>query len=310
MANDKIRTLFYRRVIWFEDAKRNLQSFVDTAHKKLNTTQSRTFKHNDVEIQGLSIQSGKHGSFIHIAAYVPDQSTSLVPTPSKAKSKQTDTEDPPDNYNFMEGDVFIYIVKNNLIICPSGARETVAFSYLQKLLHYGGHSNIAGDFEVEAVANIDKVKLLKKEGVKKIKLNSSLFEASVDYMERKTAKMTMLNSVAKEFMDIFAKDRNKDLQSIEDLENLSVKVEISFDSRKKGGKLGRERIEKAAGKLVNEDEGFSIVTGDGKTLTPEEVRISQKIKLTSHGNSVFRTDVLSSAEGYYEELKEAGVLGK
>lgn len=308
MAGDKIRTLFYRRVVWFEGAKRNLQSFVDSAHKKLSTTQSRTFLHNDVEIQGLSIQKAKHGSFIHVAAYVPDQTTSLVPRPSKAKSKQTDTEDPPDNFNFMEGDVFIYVVKNNLIICPSGARESVAFSYLRKLLHHGGHSDIAGDFEVEAVANIDKVKLLKQEGVKKIKLDSTLFEASVDYMERKTTKMTMLNSVAKDFMEIFAKDKNTDLRSIEDLENLSVKVEISFDSRKKGGEIGRERIEKAAGKFINEEEGFSIVTGDGKTLTPEEVRISQKIKLAGHGNSVFRSDVLISAEGYYQDLKEAGVL--
>ncbi len=261
-------------------------------------------------MQGLTVQQGNNGLFFHLASYTPHQPTSLVPFPSRAKSKETSPEPPPDKHNYMEGDIFFMISGNHIVLCPSGARESVALSYINHALRKSGKEKHITRFSIEPVAKIDKVKLLQQEGVKKVALNASLYEASVEYTERKTTKMNLLNGVAEEVLALFAKDNNQELQSISDMENLSVKLELSFDSRKKGGAVGRERLEKTANMLISDDEdqGFSIVTGSGKRLTADEIRISDKVKLAPHGNSVFRSSARDALEQYLVDLNDSGML--
>jgi hypothetical protein len=234
----------------------------------------------------------------------------LVPFPSKAKSRDTSQESPPHDHNFLESDIFFVLSGNHLVLCPSGARESVALSYINYILRKVGEDKLTTRFSIESVANIDKVKLLQSEGVKKIALNASLYEATMDYTERTTTKMTLLNGIAEEFVALFAEDKNHKLREIGELENLSVKVEISFDARKRGGEIGRERLEATASKLLGEDEseGFTIVTSDGKKLTANEVRINQKVSLPTHGSSVSRHEAWSSLAGYLEDLKALGMF--
>lgn len=310
MPKEKTRTMFYRRVAWANGAHGNLERHLRDAHNLLGTTQQRTFAHGDGELQGLACDAGQFGLCVHIASYVPHQPTSLVPFPSKAKSRDTSQEPPPPEHNYLEGDIFFVLSGNHLVLCPSGARESVAMSYIDHVLRKVGEDKLITRFSIEPVANIDKVKLLKSEGVKKIALNASLYEATMDYTERTTTKMTLLNGIAEEFVALFAEDKNRKLREIDELENLSVKVEISFDARKRGGEVGRERLEAAASRLLDDDEaeGFTIVTGDDKRLTADEVRINQKVSLPAHGNSVSRHEAWSSLAGYLEDLKVSGTL--
>jgi len=210
----------------------------------------------------------------------------------------------------LEGDIFFIVSGNHIVLCPSGARESVALSYINHSLRKAGLQRLLTRFSIEPVAKVDKVKLLEQEGVKKVSLNASLYEATVDYTERKTTKMNLLNGFAEEFIALFAKDSNKDLQEVEEMENLSVKLEISFDSRKKGGELGRERLGKTAGMLIadDEDQGFTIITGGNKRLTADEIRISNKVRLAPHGNSVFRSGACDALEDYLVDLDESGML--
>ena len=307
----KVRTVFYRRVAWIdEQANDSLEEYLKRAHNSLQTTSDRTFPYSDGEIQGLIVEPSKEGLFFHLALYTPHQPTSLVPFPSKAKSKEISPKSPPKKHNYMEGDIFFIISRNHIVLCPSGARESVAISYINYTLSKIGQEDLISQFSIEPVAKIDKVKLIQQEGVKKVALNASLYEATVEYAERKTTKMSILNGVAEEILALFGQDKNPELRNINDMENLSVKLEISFDSRKKGGELGRKRLDKTANMLIydNEDQGFSIITGSGKRLTADEIRISDKVKLTPYGNSVFRVDVRRALSEYLADLKDSGML--
>lgn len=64
LAKDKFRTLFYRRVSWTQGD--NLQRQLSKAHESLATTEDRTFAHGDGEIQGMVVDDGTTGLFIHI----------------------------------------------------------------------------------------------------------------------------------------------------------------------------------------------------------------------------------------------------
>ncbi len=310
MAKEKQRTIFYRRVAWRNATKTTLEKHLKQAHNNLLTTHDRTFPYADGEIQGLIVEPRESGLFFHLAMYTPHQPTSVVPFPSTAKSKDTSPEPPPDKHHYMEGDIFFIVSGDHIVLCPSGARESVAISYINHSLRKAGKEKLIADFSIEPVAKIDKVKLLQQEGVKKVSLNASLYEASVEYTERKTTKMNLLNGVAEDIIALFAKDENPDLQNIGDMENLSVKLEISFDSRKKGGEMGRERLDRTANMLISDDEdqGFTIITGNGKKLTADEIRISDKVKLSPYGNSVFRSDVRDALEQYLSDLNDSGML--
>jgi hypothetical protein len=119
-----------------------------------------------------------------------------------------------------------------------------------------------------------------------------------------------MRSVAQEILALFAKDNDQSLQEIQEAENLTVRLEISFDARKKGGEVGRKRIEKTADKLIADDEeqGFKIVTGSGKTLSATQIRVSEKTVLPAHGKSVIRTAAWSKLSEYLQELKASGIL--
>lgn len=310
MPKSKSRTLFYRRVDWVNGKGDSLEKYLSKAHNSLNTTSDRTFQHSDGEIQGLAIQHGDSGILVHLAFYTPKQHSSLVPVPSKAKSKNTSSIAPPEKHNYLDGDIFFLVKGNHIVLCPSGARESVALSYINQVLRKQAPENVVTRYSIEPVAKIDKVKLLQQEGVKKIALNSSLYEATMAYTERTTTKMSLLNSVAEEFLGLFKKDSDKELQNLGEMENLSVKLEISFDSRKKDGELGRQRLQETANMLISdeEDQGFTIITGGDNRLTADEIRISDKVSLTPHGNSVSRQSAFEALKIYMQDLYEAGVL--
>lgn len=310
MKSEKARTMFYRRVAWLIGQKGNLEGELKLAHAALKTTAERTFPHGEGEIQGLSCDPKPYGLCFHVASYVPHQPTSLVPFPSRALAKNTSPLPPPDEHNYLEGDIFFVLSGNHLVLCPSGARESVALQYISHMLRKFGREKLLTKFNIEPIANIDKVKLLANEGVKMVSLNASLYEATTEYTERKTTKMTLLNGLAEEFLSLFSNDKDERLHEAGELENLSVRVEISFDSRKRGGEVGRERLEKTASKLIadDEDQGFTIVTGNGKKLTADAIRINEKVVLPAHGNSVSRTEAWSALADFLEDLKQSGTL--
>lgn len=301
--------MFYRRASWL-DGPGNIQKHLKAAHVTLTSTDSRTFVHGEGEIQGLAFSEKDNYLLFHVAYYVPHQPTSLVPFPSKAKSKETSQQPPPDEHNYMEGDIFFLVRENHLVLCPSGASESVAVSYINHALRKTGNEKLLTKFSIEPIADVDKIKLLHREGVKKVLLESSLYEATEEYNERTTTKMKLMNGVAQEVLALFAKDNNKSLQEIHEAENLMVRLEISFDSRKRGGEIGRKRIEKTADKLIadDEDQGFKIVTGSGKTLSATQIRVSEKALLPAHGKSVMRNAAWTRLSEYLAELKASGIL--
>lgn len=310
MKKFNTRTIFYRRVDWKNNSTGTMQQHLANAHQTLLSTHDRTFHFGDGEIQGLKVESQDNVLFIHLALYTPHQPTSLVPFPSTALSKDTSQIAPPSDHNYLEGDIFFAVKGNHIVLCPSGARENVALSYINHVLRKVGQDVLTTLFEIDPVAKVDKVEMIKREGVKKIALNASLYEATVDYVERKTTKMNLMHGVAEEILALFAAEQNKDLKEISEMENLSVKLEISFDSRKKGGEIGRQRLEHAAKMLISDDEdqGFAIVTGNDQRLTANEIRISDKVQLDKNGNTVFRQAAFKALGEYLVKLDESGVL--
>ena len=206
----------------------------------------------------------------------------------------------------MNGDVFALLRGNDVILCNSGAREGAAKAYLAAVLVRGGVEDV---FELEQVADVNKVEMVQREGVKSIRLATSVYKATQDRLTRETKKTNFMGEIAEEFLRLYADRQGMGSDELAEYENLQVKLEISFDSRRSGGVVAAEKLDAAANSLFNEeDTGFVITTKEGNTLTSEDIKVKKSAELADHGNSVSCSQAWSAMMEYYRELHDSGVI--
>nr|VFK28857.1 MAG: hypothetical protein BECKMB1821I_GA0114274_100756 [Candidatus Kentron sp. MB]VFK74124.1 MAG: hypothetical protein BECKMB1821H_GA0114242_100155 [Candidatus Kentron sp. MB] len=308
MTKQKERKLSYRRVIWPTENQTDLEQHLRKVHESFTTTKQRTFSYSEGDIQGAKIafEGDAGGLFAHLTSYVHHQPASVVPYPGDAESNETDLHMPPEKHNFSGKEIFFLIEGNDVVLCANNLHENAVTSYIKDILRKAGKENLTTLFSIEPVANVDKLRVLREEGVKAISLGASIYEATLRYEERKTTRMTMLNEAARAFMAHFGKDFDE-----KEMENLSVKVEYSFKPKKKGGELVGERMEAAAIRLVDEDDdGFKIVTQKENSVSANQLRLGKKVKFSPHGDTIFRSEAWEKLKKYMDELRDDGLLAQ
>ena len=307
MSKTKQKTMFYKRICWINVAY-DMENLMKEAHTALTTTAQRAFEYNDGHIQGSSFETRSNGFLCHVAFFVHTQQASLIPIPSDDKTTETFLLAPPDNKNYLQGDVFFLIKNNHIIVCTSGLAEHAVVVYMRGMLEAVGRSSLAMEFSVESIMNEKKLDVL-KEGVKSLSLNTAIYTASVDHHARRVQEnSTIADKLVSSIKDVLAEfvitsDESKD---IKDKENLSVKVELSFDGRKKG-EISKGKLQALASDSLDE-EGFTIVTKNDKKITFNEIRLHEKIPLAVSGTSVSKEAAWNSMGAYFNKLKSTGML--
>lgn len=308
---DVKRTLTYRRATWANvTSKQRLEDYIRLIHQRLTTTKARTFAYTEGEIVGLAWEPHEDVVLVHVAQYVPRESTSLVPLPSTDPSSNTRELNPPGDANFLRGDIMFLVAGDHLLLCPSGSREAVVGAYLESASDKLKLGSWAAQCSLDPVADISKIRLIKTEGVKRIRLDASLYEASLEYVgdvERTTVRQSVMGRLGQAIREYFSADPR--LAEVGDKENISVHVEISYDRRRKGGAVGQRRMESIARHLIDENEGgFRILTNEDKVIQPDELKIRQILPLESSGNTINREAAWSALVDFYNELKSSGAL--
>ncbi|CAA0111679.1 Uncharacterised protein [BD1-7 clade bacterium] len=329
-AKPKNKKLYYRRVIWagIEDPK-PLEDLLVQAHNNslLSTVGSRTFAiGNDTEIKGADHQSDENGLFLQITKSVPGQPTSTIDRSPEKNKSAVDAFDAPDGKDYLEGEIFVLVKGNDVILCPSGARESAVDTYFTKVLEKMDLDHYAVQLRLTKVANADRIKLIQSVGVKEIRLNSSLYQASMMQMDSESVKVeSTLAAVASQVKRIFAQDPS--LRDIGALENLDVNLSIRYDgktgclksskSNPDFGVSGKKRLNDTAINLITEvdkndydGDGFTIVANNDVEIKSTEMRVSDSKKIASLGRSISKVDAWDKLRIYYTELKGSGVLSQ
>ncbi|KYL34523.1 hypothetical protein A2I96_15335 [Pseudoalteromonas tetraodonis] len=316
------KKLYYRRAQWDGKVKRTLESLIAEAHKSFPTVGERTFIKSTGEVRCASDKVDK-GIYLHIAGYKPGESTSTIEVDRGLSESSVYTEIPPTGKDYLDGDIFAYVTGNHVLFCTSGLREGNLRYYLQKIIGRLGHIEIEQSFSLMKVANTDKIAMIQKEGVKEIKLNVSLYEASLVHANKKANEPSgICATVANELKAIFSNDPK--LSQISELENLNVGLSLSFDgasarkNTKKAdfGENGKLRLLKTAEALIrdcdpdlDEDE-FVIITNKQNEIRASEINITSPVKIQKHGKSVSKIGAWENLRAYYNGLKELGSLSK
>ncbi|USE70854.1 hypothetical protein CTT31_17690 [Pseudoalteromonas maricaloris] len=318
--NYKNKKFYYRRARWDKQGKKTLERVLIDAHKTLYTVGKRTFlASTGAEIRGASFKDDK-GLYLQIASYVPGEATSIIDKSKRAKQSNVTAQPAPDGKDYLDGEVFVYVKGNHVILCPSGVRESVVETYFWHVLRAVDEKVIAQTFELDKVAKTNKLRMIKDEGVKEIDLNTSLYEASLIHMDRSRPKVgDWKKALANQFSAVFSKD--KDLKEITEKENLNVKVTIKFDgleARKHSkdpefGKSGKKRLERTAEQVIqafdeDEENGFIIVTGAGNRITSDEIRVSDSFRVETLGKSLNKNATWTKLKEYHDRLDSDGVF--
>jgi hypothetical protein len=317
----KSKKLYYRRARWDNQGKSTLETLLKDAHANLPTVGHRTFKTSSgSELKGANFDTTDKGVFLHIVSCTPDQPTSTVNKDKSASSATIMAEPAPTGKDFMDGDIFLLIKDNHVILCPSGVRESVANTYFWHILDKSKQKSVAGSLELDKVSNTSKLQMINMEGVKELQMTTSLYQASLHQLGKGQSmpSSALWPSISSQFRHIFNQDPA--LKDISELENLNVTLSLKFDGaegRKKHknpnfGDAGRERLLKTAKMMLeeNDEDGFVIITGGNNRITADEVRISDSYTIKVLGKSLNCSDAWEKLEQYFNKLKITGALSQ
>lgn len=308
MSIKKEKTLFYRRATWLIDgASSTLEYFVRQACNTLATVDGRTIVRNGQYLRCACMRGKTTGGlFLHIVTDTPGESASIVPhTASPALELAVATTTPPRGAEFMDGDAFVHIRDNNVFICTTGLRDGGIRAYLIELFRKARLGNIATQFELMRIANVNKIKLINTYGVKEIDLRATMFEATARYAKRKGETDGVLGVAAKHLGALFGNANEK----IDD--SLSIGVTLAIDRRRKTNiSLGESRIKSIALDLVkdNEYDDYVIITGNGQRISKSELSIRSRVAIKAMGKSVDRGEAWAALASFYRELERSGAL--
>lgn len=310
MVEQRDKVLSYRQVHWFRKPRQgtSLEDLIVKSYAELKTAKARTVKRKAQTVRlSKKRQRTGGGIWLHYTVDTPGEYASIVMSgKDDDEDVETGTVQPPSNAEYLDGDAFVLVVKNDVFTCTTAIREKAIRFIIAATLEKAGLDKDSDQFDVRAAANINKVALMHAEGVREIDLKASLYAASHRHSERKHVPSNLMKAVAngiKAFIDPEIPDED---------DNLKVSLIMKTDGRMRTGVVsGRRKIENIAQGIIEtaeDDDEFKIITRKGQTISQSEIYMNTKVSLEKNGKSVSREHAWSELESYYSDLDENGSL--
>ncbi|ELE2166514.1 hypothetical protein RC856_003221 [Vibrio fluvialis] len=321
------RTVYYFRadpIATLSDPKMTLQTALEQSWAKLNQIRQRTTPSNGKTLVGMDsdqrsiTHKGGTSTCLVFTLGVTERGAlaNIINTASTGSlaSLQSSTHQAPNGSEYLDGEAFICVMENHILISPCDAlRGPISNKFIKELLKKAAHAD-ARCFNIVQVANQKTMQTVLQEGVKRIELNTSLFMASYERMKSQITAGTFTDKLGKQVGSLMKSIMpGKTQKQILDYESLTAKLIISHDMRvasKNAVQEGQDVTDGATELLDANVEGFTLLTSSGKKITRDQVIMNEKIDIEAHGKSV-KQDLIWNALSYImEKYSSKGVLDK
>ena len=315
MPQEKTKTLRYRRAVYVlpddvdAESVGSLEDYLKQAHHKFKTVDSRRIDFETGYTLEVRDARGRKnvGTLLHLAAYTRNEPASIVPQVKGSDSAPVDVVPPPRNTEFMDGDIIALVAGNDVLLCGTSLHDANFTKYCIGIFNLAELPVYASTFGLQKVANADQVQLLADEGVRRLELHASVFDATIARAKRRTIRKKFGGQFMEELLSVIGADIS--MEGARENDSLSAELVFKFDSRKKNGKLAGKRIEALAQRVIDdEEEGFKIETGKGNVVSASTLSLHKRVSLVAYGKSVSRDAAYSELVKYYVELSSAGML--
>lgn len=323
MANKTIlKNISYSRAHFgILEQNKTLQEELTFANNFLPLPEERVLIHKGLSIKGYKFDTENEGLLLHIVVYESGLSASLVDNAEGEVNPEVSTYDSPINKDYLQKEAFILVKNNDVLFLGHGARESLFLAYAKGILGKVNSIEASENLEIDKISNVDKVKLINDEGIQQIHLNTSLYQATTEYLNNQNNSLTgvrkLLAQVGHEFSQLFSEDKD----ALNEAENLNVKLSIAYDgvearshsTEPNFGKAGKKTLLNTAEDVLNlEDEdffdGFELITGKGKSIKYSSIKIQGKYRVKSLGTGLSTQDAWLKLRAYYIELKGNGII--
>lgn len=307
MANGTVhRTLTLRTAVSISDfgaangGPGSLEAVLQRVHRRFNTIRQRRARFEGQIIEGRNVEHGRDISLLHLVAYTPDDQISVVPRAGNRAAADLALIDPPQNAEFLDGELMLLVRENDVAICRSNLGERAFAAYVHHLANESGMDGADAAFQLMKRADIDKIAMIQREGVKRVAMNSVAHAAAVDRAQRETVRETILGNVLDEVAALLGLEGDIP----DDAENLKVEVLFTFDKRR-GTEIDQRQLAYLAQQMLaeDEDEGFMIETLEGRRFRAQDIILSKPVRLNAYGKSVHYVDAWGELRAFYNELQ-------
>ena len=252
----------------------------------------------DRSVATVSRREGQGGLFLYVVAWRDREEASTVP---HMRSQQIDLAlaAPGDDWDYLNGDGMVLVRENHCILmASSGLSARSIENYLDKVLG----NEVA--FELLEVGNLSALEQVAQEGMKEISLDMMQFNASYDDTIQEE---TILQRLKRQFIASLV-EGPEDRRRIQEAENVSVRLLIRLDTRRREGITAEELGESLRPALSEEPEGLTLVTGAGHRFRHGDLVLRKPVNVEAYGQTVYHGHAWELMQEYLEELERSGLL--
>lgn len=313
MSNTTTRVVYYRRCNWKQGHNhlQNLQHHLAETFGKLSTCGSRTVETFDGEVMlSVFIDEAKY-FFGEITYSVTD---GQMPIQKDLRAEQTlplEATPPPQGHKFVKKYAYFLVVQNHFVFCCQNCRFALLDYYLSKTID----TDLYKVLSIDPVIPSDILKRIQRDGVDRIDLASTAYEASLlrATNQQHTSRLkNFINDISSLASPMFHPDGDQNRA------NSHIGISISFSKKKKGYcdlEQQTEELTNFVSAILPHEDGSDdilkcITTSKGDKIKPNELIISKVIRFEQLAKDagLDRQDVKDKLYQYYKSLEENGTL--
>lgn len=215
----------------------------------------------------------------------------------------------PSQHEFINGEAYLLFKDHHVVFCSHGLTLITVQNYLNSFLH---NKDVDDSFEFTNVANIDKLQLLNRNGVKAFNFSASMYTMTQDELNRKAdaANRSRISSLFNDFIqnakNAFSKDLTEEEQKI--LQELQVDVSVRLIGNSRASFEAQKFVKTEAQEMLADDAlppEVEFITGNDETIKSSEIQLHKTITVQklNNSNSLQHEDAWLSLSDYFDELK-------
>ncbi len=264
--------------------EQSLKNWLDTVESEYDTI----FELGDSALQTRHWRATEIGVRLHIAAWTEGQKVSTVPH----KGADLGVIPPGKDYNYLSGDGMVLVKSNYCLLMPSGLSGSVLRIYLK---HIDRSFHIAERADPSVWRQI-----VSQNGAKKI-----IFDLALAENELSTGVSEGFGAAFLKSLVALPDER----QAIQEADNVRASLQITVNTRRRGGIAVEDFGAAVAPQLGEDDErAIRIETGGGQIFDHGKLILRKPVSVDSFGQTVNHGHAWALMEEYLRELRDRHLL--
>jgi len=301
---EKQRTISYLRAAWpANDYAGTLQEALEACLQSVPDTQL-DLRDGRAEVRHQRSGTPPSRLFLHVAAWTHGEAMSTVP--HGRDSGDLDAQEPGDDFDFLDGDGMFLISRNDCLLTPSGLHPKTMEQYLRNLLSKGGGPfERARMFQLLPIADPQILPILRAEGIKAVDLNFGQYMATATAPEARPE--TLIERLGLDVvLNLFT--REEDRRRLAEAENVSAKLVVKLDARKKG--LTPEEFSPMAQEIAENspDDAVELLTNTGQRIRRGALVLRRPVRLRASAKTVSHNHAWEEMGSYLDALVSSGAI--